>query len=40
VANGHRIDTSSLGTKSFTVTATDKQGNTTTKTVHYKITKK
>jgi CSLREA domain-containing protein len=40
VPDGHRIDTSSLGTKSFTVTATDKQGNTTAKTVHYKVTKK
>jgi hypothetical protein len=40
VATGHRIDTSSLGTKSFTVTAIDKQGNTTMKTVHYTVTKK
>jgi hypothetical protein len=38
VANGQPIDTSSTGTKPFTVTATDKAGNQTTKTVTYKIT--
>ncbi len=38
VANGQPIDTSSTGTKSFTVTATDKAGNQTTKTVTYTVT--
>jgi hypothetical protein len=37
VANGQPIDTSSTGTKSFTVTATDKAGNQTTKTVKYTV---
>jgi CSLREA domain-containing protein len=40
VPNGHRINTSSLGTKTFKVTSTDLQGNTKTKTVHYKVVKK
>ena len=38
VANGQPIDTSSTGTKSFTVTATDKAGNQTIKTVTYTVT--
>jgi hypothetical protein len=38
VANGHPIDTSSTGTKSFTGTATDKAGNQTTNTVTYTVT--
>ena len=37
VATGKPIDTSSAGTKSFTVTATDKAGNQTTKTVKYTV---
>jgi hypothetical protein len=37
VANGHAIDTSSTGTKQFTVTATDKAGNTTTMTTQYTV---
>ena len=40
VANGLPIDTSSIGTKAFTVTATDKAGNQTTKTVNYTVTAK
>jgi hypothetical protein len=38
VADGRPIDTSSTGTKLFTVTATDKAGNQTTKTVKYTVT--
>jgi CSLREA domain-containing protein len=38
VANGQAIDTSSAGTKSFAVTATDKAGNQTTNTVNYNVT--
>ena len=38
VANGQPIDTSSTGTKHFTVTATDKAGNRITKTVTYTVT--
>lgn len=37
VASGDPIDTSSLGTKSFTVTATDVAGNPTSKTVSYEV---
>ena len=32
---GDPIDTSTLGTHTFTVTATDKAGNVTTLTIHY-----
>jgi hypothetical protein len=38
VANGQPIDTSSTGTKSFTVTATDKAGNHNTTTIEYTVT--
>jgi hypothetical protein len=38
VAIGQPIDISSTGTKSFTVTATDKAGNHTTATVNYAVT--
>ena len=38
VANGLPIDTFSTGTKQFTITATDKAGNQTTKTVTYTVT--
>ncbi len=34
---GSSIDTGSVGTKTFTVAATDKAGNTQTKTVSYKV---
>src|SRR5205823_2275071 len=37
VANGHPIDTSTLGTQTFTVQATDKLGHTSRKTVHYTV---
>jgi Tol biopolymer transport system component/fibronectin type 3 domain-containing protein len=37
VANGLPVDTSSVGTKSFTVTARDNAGNVGTKTVQYKV---
>jgi hypothetical protein len=37
MANGQPIDTSSTGTKRFTVTASDKAGNTTTKTTQYTV---
>ena len=40
VPNGTRINTSSIGIKSFTVKATDKAGNRTVKTVHYRVVKK
>jgi len=36
-ANGAVVDTSSLGQKSFSVTATDLTGNTVTVTVHYTV---
>ena len=39
LANGMAIDTSSTGSKTFTVTATDNAGNVTTKTVTYTVTK-
>jgi murein DD-endopeptidase MepM/ murein hydrolase activator NlpD len=34
---GHALDTRSVGTKTFTVTATDSAGNVTTKTVRYLV---
>jgi len=37
VANGQFIDTSTVGQKTFTVTATDKAGNQATKTVTYNV---
>jgi hypothetical protein len=37
VPNGSPIDTSTIGTHSFTVTGTDVAGNVTTKTVHYMV---
>jgi hypothetical protein len=37
VANGQPMDTSAPGTKSFTVTATDKAGNTTTGTTQHTV---
>jgi hypothetical protein len=37
VARGHRINMSTLGRKSFKVSATDKQGNTASKTVNYTV---
>jgi hypothetical protein len=37
VASGQAIDTTSLGTKSFTVSATDTTGNTVANTVHYAV---
>ena len=40
VPNGRRIDTASTGTKSFTVIATDKAGNHSSRTVHYTVKKK
>jgi CSLREA domain-containing protein len=39
VRNGHRIGTSKSGRKSFTVTATDRDGNRVSKTVHYRVKK-
>jgi hypothetical protein len=38
VANGAALDTSVVGDKSFAVTATDNAGNTTTRTVAYRVT--
>jgi hypothetical protein len=38
VANGQPFNTSTLGTKSFTVTATDKSGHTVSKTIQYTVT--
>jgi hypothetical protein len=37
VANGHRIDTATLGRKSFKVTSVDLSGNKASKTVHYTV---
>jgi hypothetical protein len=37
VPNGHAINTSTVGTKAFTVTATDRTGQHVTKTVHYTV---
>ena len=37
VPNGSALDTSSVGPKTFTVTSTDKAGNTETKTVNYSV---
>ena len=37
VPKGSLIDTSTFGQHSFTVTATDKAGNVTVKTVHYSV---
>ena len=37
VAKGAKVDTATVGTKSFTVTATDKEGKVGTKTVTYKV---
>jgi len=37
VVRGHAIDTGSLGTKAFTVTATDDAHNQASKTVHYTV---
>lgn len=37
VANGKRVNTSSPGRKSFKVTATDKEGNKASRTVHYTV---
>ena len=38
VPNGSPIDTSTEGAHTFTVTATDTAGNTTTATTHYTVT--
>src|SRR3954453_9764289 len=38
VANGASLDTAAVGDHAFTVTATDKAGNVTVKTVHYLVT--
>lgn len=38
VSSGSPVDTSSFGAKSFTVTATDNVGNTSTQTVTYNVT--
>jgi hypothetical protein len=37
VPSGHRVDTGSAGTRSFTVTATDASGHVVTRTVHYSV---
>jgi hypothetical protein len=37
VPRGHVVDTRSVGTKSFTVTATDTSGRSVTQTVHYRV---
>jgi hypothetical protein len=37
VANGAKIDTSSLGQKTFSVTSVDLIGNSVTKTIHYNV---
>ena len=37
VPSGNPIDTKSIGTKQFTVSATDNAGNTTTKSITYKV---
>ena len=38
VPSGSAVDTSTIGSKTFTVTGTDRAGNTTTTTVHYTVT--
>src|SRR4029077_1646373 len=38
VANGANIDTSTIGSHTFTVTGTDKAGNQTVVTTHYTVT--
>ncbi len=40
LTNGHLINTSRPGTRSFTVTAIDKAGNRVSKTIHYTVKKK
>jgi len=37
VPSGHRLSTSSPGARSFTVTATDTNGNTVSRTIHYRV---
>ncbi len=39
VAWGHRVNTRSVGRKSFTVTAVDSSGNRAVKTIHYRVWK-
>jgi hypothetical protein len=38
VPDGSAVDTATVGAKAFTVTATDRAGNTSTTTVHYTVT--
>jgi hypothetical protein len=37
VPNGSLIDTSTLGDKRFTITAVDTSGNSTVKTINYRV---